>query len=440
MSEYIVNINSNIEMYLKNNKSNCVLFLIENPISDIEYPTDNNTTLSEINSIINKINYLKLSYPTIKINVGIISEYKFDKEKFLGSLRSSVDTILLRINKTNPKEYLSGMINGLETGIFDGVYGIEELFKYRETLKESKRKEFDNNSSVLESIIKKLKEEDIPLIVNANNIPYGMVSLFRIISYYKNKVIKVNGDINNREVNMLNINYIDYTNPLMERLKKERLNYIFNRRQTNSNTIYTERSITLLKSVLDKTPKETDKELVLYYIENSLDNSINIDREKASYLDTGEFNKIEKISLSNYSKEEKSNYMQVIKERINIINETLSKRINLINLIKDSVKYTFQIGASSPDEIIKICTYLIEIKMTSDESVRKVLIDKLDELESKLSTGKESDARKTLHNEFSSSNNFFNWNSGLIMYSSLILLLTFIFGFGIGVAYMLIKM
>ena len=435
------------------NNIKSISFLIKAPTSDIEYPTENTISVEEFESIINKIDLLRKSYPNIKINIGVISDYNKSKEKYLGELRNKVDFVSLKIKPTGVVEYFKKIGEAIESGIYDNIIGIEDLFNYRGNLTVEERKKFDSQANdAFQIIAEKLNELGIPINLDINSIPHSMQEFLRVTSFYHNKIIKSCNLTNSNELpfgknslSLLNLNnVVNNDNPRLERLTNQKLTYIFNNRQAKIYSLYTERCLDLLRNILNKTPKETDKSLVEYYIMSSLDNAIKVDNDKANYMDQGEFNKIESFSLSQLTAEEKTIELERVKRNINSINNTLSKRISLINMIKESVKYAFQVGASTPDDILTITAYLIEIKVGNNESMKKVLVDNLMNLEESLksSSGKEDNAILSKRNpafQNNESKQSFNWNSGIINLMSISLILTFILGFGIGIAYMLLK-
>ena len=149
----------------------------------------------------------------------------------------------------------------------------------------------------------------------------------------------------------------------------------------------------------------------------------------------------------NISNEEKQIKLENAKERLKQINNTFERRISLINLVKDSVKYAFQIGANSDSDILNIVTFLIEIQYTNNESKKRILVDQLTEIEERLKQGssnkdesKLSKRNPLFSNESSIEGSSFIWNNGKINIFILILILTFILGFGIGVACMLLNL
>ena len=125
------------------NNIKSISFLIKAPISDIEYPTENTISVEEFESIINKIDLLRKSYPNIKINLGVISDYNKSKEKFLGELRNKVDFVSLKIEPTGVVDYFKKISEAIESGIYDNIIGLEDLFNYRGTLTVEERKKFD---------------------------------------------------------------------------------------------------------------------------------------------------------------------------------------------------------------------------------------------------------------------------------------------------------
>ena len=453
---FLNDLNVSLDEYvllIKNKNIKAITFMINAPISEIEYPSENSITNEAFNKLLVRINNLKSNFPDINIYFGVVSDYSKEKEKYLGELRSKVDFVSLKINSTNLDEYFKVFSEAIDSGIFDNFVGIEDLFIYRNSLTNEERKVFDSKmESILTELVNKLNYMNLPVSVNINEFPHSMVDFFRIMSFYH---VRTLGIINIKSINddltvknsltLANMNnLVKNYNPKVERLQNQKLSYIFNSRQSKANTIYTEKAVELLRKVLINIPKETDKEMVLYYIITSLDGTIKVDNDKANYLDKGELNKIESISLSNISSQDKTFELSKTKDKIKLINDTLSRRIMLINLVKECVKTSFQMGASTPEDIITITRYLIEIKTTNNESNKRLLNDELMNLEERLrsSSGKEDNAILSKRNpafQNTESKQSFNWNSGIINLMSISLILTFILGFGIGIAYMLLK-
>lgn len=443
----IDNLNIDLNQYIdiiKKNNIKSITFLVNAPVSNIEYPTNLDYTYNDFNILLNRINTLKESNPELNINFGLISSYTKDKEKYLGELLDKVDFVTLKIPDTNLNEYLNTFNMAMESGIFDSIFGIENLYLYRNELKNEDRKIYDELlKKVMTEVIVKLNNLNLIINIDINNYPYSMIELFRIISYYHTKVltsfnIKDDNLLLRNNLSLVNINNkVKNYNPKLDRLTNQKLSYIFNNRQSKSYSIYTEKAIVLLSKILKTIPKESEKEMVLYYINSSLDESISIDNDKANNLDKIEFNKINNLS------DNKTYELNNIKNRIQIINDTLKRRIMLINLIKESVSSAFKMGASSPEDILEIVTYLIEVKTTNSESNKRILIDRLMNIEEDLKdkSGMEENVILSKRNPQykSEDKNKFNWNSGIAKILSLSLILSFIFGFGIGVAYVLLK-
>lgn len=460
---YQINIDKNTSLdeyilYARKSNIDSLTFIIDEPISDIDFPTENSISLDEFNLIIDKINRLKQNNPDFKIYTCLLANYEVTKNSFLSELRSKVDEVTLKILSTNPNEYLNQLSLSLMSGIFDSLSDFENIFIYRDTLGIDERKEFDEKmKTIYESICLKLNEYKLPIKVNINNIPFSSLNFLRNVSYYETRVVPVkivkslNGLIESNEksnlLKMVELNTINKYNPTIERMQNQKLNYIYNKTLMNSYTIYTERARKLLSTILKRIPKESERELIEYYILSNLDSSTKLDTEKSNYLDKGELNAISSIMTLNISNEEKQIKLENAKERLKQINNTFERRISLINLVKDSVKYAFQIGANSDSDILNIVTFLIEIQYTNNESKKRILVDQLTEIEERLKQGssnkdesKLSKRNPLFSNESSIEGSSFIWNNGKINIFILILILTFILGFGIGIACMLLNL
>ena len=85
-------------------------------------------------------------------------------------------------------------------------------------------------------------------------------------------------------------------------------------------------------------------------------------------------------------------------------------------------------GASSKEEVMDIVTKLIELTYTKNTSKKRVISEYLESLENNLG-GKSTNEKSEEYNK---------WN-GFVSKFSLLLLVAFLIGFGIGIAYMFIK-
>ena len=171
---YQINIDKNTSLdeyilYARKSNIDSLTFIIDEPISDIDFPTENSISLDEFNLIIDKINRLKQNNPDFKIYTCLLANYEVTKNSFLSELRSKVDEVSLKILSTNPNEYLNQLSLSLISGIFDSLSDFENIFIYRDTLGIDERKEFDEKmKTIYESICLKLNEYKLPIKVNDN--------------------------------------------------------------------------------------------------------------------------------------------------------------------------------------------------------------------------------------------------------------------------------
>ena len=474
---YHTHINSdslhNANEYILNarlNGKNIIGFIDYAPTSELEFPNDSKNVYSNILEYISLINNLKRTNPDMTILCGLETEYDEIRESYLGELREKVDYIILGIhdeknldNSPNyPIEYAKKVCQGIESGIFDLVVHPDEFLKHRSNMEtEEKRNEFDNNSKkAIELITSTALTFNIPLELNPENIK-DTIEFWKIASLKRNRVLlgknikssKEFSELSNTEldnlIQNLHLNFVQKEyNPILDRLQNQRLNYTYRNRQSKVTTIYTSLSKRLLTRIFETIPKTDDKETIIYYINSYLDNAVNIDGEKTNSIDQHLLEKLETISNTNLSISEKSRELTRIKNEITRTNEVLQRRISLINLIKDSVKYAFGVGTNNEQDVIEIVTSLIEIKTTKNDSNKRILIDKITEIEERLKTneGKEDVAKLIRHNPAFNNDspnpntNLFIWsNNGFINLMTLAIIVSFILGFGIGLAYMILK-
>ena len=122
-------------------------------------------------------------------------------------------------------------------------------------------------------------------------------------------------------------------------------------------------------------------------------------------------------------------------------NQVIASQINLVNTIKKSIDNAFLMGASSKEEVMDIVTKLIELTYTKNTSKKRVISEYLENLENNLG-GKSTGSKLVKVNPLGSTNEkseeYNKWN-GFVSKFSLLLLVAFLIGFGIGIAYMFIK-
>ena len=135
-------------------------------------------------------------------------------------------------------------------------------------------------------------------------------------------------------------------------------------------------------------------------------------------------------------------HLQRIKENLKNTNSTIGNLTNLINHIIENINYELEMGASNKTELTDMVLKLIEIQTTKDESIKNVLINELSHKESDLD-GKSNSSKLIKTNpmfESEKQDNNLSWNNGFINLFTLFIILSFIMGVGVGIAYMLIKL
>lgn len=122
-------------------------------------------------------------------------------------------------------------------------------------------------------------------------------------------------------------------------------------------------------------------------------------------------------------------------------NQVIASQINLVNTIKKSIDNAFLMGASSKEEVMDIVTKLIELTYTKNTSKKRVISEYLESLENNLG-GKSTGSKLVKINQLGNTSEreeYNKWN-GFVSKFSLLLLVTFLIGFGVGIAYMLVKL
>lgn len=441
------------------------------PFSNIEFSnTFERMMLEEFPLYIEKISKLKKENPDITILIGLESEYDKDKEQFLSELRSRVEYMTLSQhfvkgvskldNESYPLEYASTISDALDTGLFDIVVDPCVFINVRNTLTtEEKVKVFDENViKASEIITSKAREWNIPIELNVNKYEDNTLikKFYQIASKNKVKII-LGMDVHNpKDMNnfrkkqietlenlgiSLNLVKSDY-NPIVNRILTQRLDIVRKLRSGKQKTIYTMYASSLLNKILEKMPSFDNKNEVSYYLTTSLKSCIDEITKEGTLLDEKEFRRIEELNNSNKDAFEKSFHLQRIKENLKNTNSTIGNLTNLINHIIENINYALEMGASNKTELTDIVLKLIEIQTTKDESIKNVLINELSHKESDLD-GKSNSSKLIKANpmfESEKQDNNLSWNNGFINLFTLFIILSFIMGVGVGIAYMLIKL
>lgn len=239
----------------------------------------------------------------------------------------------------------------------------------------------------------------------------------------------------------LNLVKSDY-NPIVNRILTQRLDIVRKLRSGKQKTIYTMYASNLLNKIFEKMPSFDNKNEVSYYLTTSLKSYIDEITKEGTLLDEKEFRRIEELNNSNKDAFEKSFHLQRIKENLKNTNSTIGNLTNLINHIIENINYALEMGASNKTELTDIVLKLIEIQTTKDESIKNVLINELSLKESDLG-GKSNSSKLIKTNpmfESEKQDNNLSWNNGFINLFTLFIILSFIMGVGVGIAYMLIKL
>lgn len=456
--------------YARLNGISTVGFTDHVPFNPIKLPDiKSRMVYSEVDEYISSINALKKENPDMCILSGFEAEYYPEIEEFLGELRSKVDYMIMGEhffegvevnNKDYPLIYADMVVKGIESGIFDIIAHPDIFIRKRNSISsEEDMRVFDENTIRAGKIIAtKAKEYNIPLELN---VKYSLELGSEIIPFWK-QVSQINTKVLfgldahdpkafnefylKRQVllSMLNMkfNFVnkDY-NPIVARLQNQRLNLNYQIRQSKALCVQTSYASKLLECIFDRIPKFESTEEVSYYLNEHLTKELDDIAKEGTKKDEESFSRIEELSSSNTEPYLKSYLLRRVKMELATTNQVIASQINLVNTIKKSIDNAFLMGASSKEEVMDIVTKLIELTYTKNTSKKRVISEYLESLENNLG-GKSTGSKLVRVNPLGSTNEkseeYNKWN-GFVSKFSLLLLVAFLIGFGIGIAYMFIK-
>lgn len=457
--------------YARMNGISTVGFTDHVPFNPIKLPDiKSRMVYSDVDEYISSINSLKQSNPDMCILCGFEAEYYPEIEGFLGELRSRVDYMIMgehfvegvdaRNNKDYPLIYADMVVKGIESGIFDIIAHPDIFIRNRKSIaSEEEMRVFDENTIRAGKIIaSKAKEYNIPLELNVKyslELGRDVIPFWEQVSQTNTKVLfgldahdpkMFNEFYLKRQIllNMLNMkfNFVnkDY-NPIVARLQNQKLNLSYQIRQSKALCVQTSYTSKLLESIFDRIPKFESTEEVSYYLNEHLTKELDEIAKEGTKKDENSFSRIEELSSSNSDAYLKSYLLRRVKMELATTNQVIASQINLVNTIKKCIDNAFLMGASNKEEVIDIVTKLIELTYTKNASRKRVISEYLESIENNLggkSTGSKLVKINPLGNT-SEREEYNKWN-GFVSKFSLVLLVTFLVGFGVGIAYMFIKL
>lgn len=433
---------------------------------------DERMLFSEIEEYITSINNLKQKYPNITILTGFEIEFDPMKESYIGSMKEKVDYMILGqrtvqrglsiVDPTNnpnyPIEYANMVINALDSGIFDIVSHPDIFMKYRDTMEsEESKRLFDENSEIASQVIcEKASEMGVPIEINLSsnkktlsdgNLEYphplfwqiaseidGLQVLYgvgahRLEDFEKleksyNKVSEITSLIQDKLVSN------DY-NPVIARQNNEILNEAYKKGQARALSFETLMSNETMNSCLNDEIYEFDSQAIAEYIAGFFNMASQSCTELASQKDNMTLEEVTSLSTdSSLSIEEKLGKLERKKKTINETNQALANQQALMEKIKNTMINAMKMGCNSKEEIINIATQLIEHDTTLNDEQKAQIVAQVNRF-AKLKNSMANDG---------SSKRLTNPNYGFTNVALITLILSFVFGVGVGIAYMLIQL
>ena len=300
----------------------------------------------------------------------------------------------------------------------------------------------------------KAKEYNIPIELNlkyAKSIGKEIIPFWEIVSSMNLKVVvgldvhdpsKFDTMFNLKDevlslLDGINLNFVkDDYNPVVSRIQNQRLDIIYKLRKDNVLNTYTYYMVNLLNKIFNRIPKSDNSNEVLFYLNEHLDKEIS---EITSIGSSKDSELLEKSSSLEGDTSYKTFRLSRIKKNLESNNETIKVLNSLISTLKVYISKAFEIGINDRENIIKAVTLFSEINLSIDDSERRVLLEELASLEESYGKKADNTSLVKVNPLFKSNENNFNWNLGFTKVFSLLLILSFILGVGVGIALILLK-
>lgn len=417
----------------------------------------------EIDYYIERVRTIKRNNSDMEVLVSFEAEYDPLLESYLRDLKSKVDYMILGqhfvldtiIDGDYPIKYADMVCKGIESGIFDLVAHPEIFLLKRKELNYEEIDKFNSNIlKAYQMICLKAKEYNIPIELNlkyAKSICKEIIPFWEIVSSMNLKVVvgldvhdpsKFDTMFNLKDevlslLDGINLNFVkDDYNPVVSRIQNQRLDIIYKLRKDNVLNTYTYYMVNLLNKIFNRIPKSDNSNEVLFYLNEHLDKEIS---EITSIGSSKDSELLEKSSSLEGDTSYKTFRLSRIKKNLESNNETIKVLNSLISTLKVYISKAFEIGINDRENIIKAVTLFSEINLSIDDSERRVLLEELASLEESYGKKGDNTSLVKVNPLFKSNENNFNWNLGFTKVFSLLLILSFILGVGVGIALILLK-
>lgn len=453
------------------------------PNPGLVLPDENNRMLlSEVDEYIASINDLKQKNPEMTILSGFEAEFDPMRESFLGEMRNKVDYMILgqhfvtrgttKVSPNNnpnyPIEYANMISKAMDSGIFDIVAHPDVFMKFRDTMEsEEAKKLFDENSILASQIIcEKARDMGIPIEINFGNteknitlsdgnlayphptfwsiakeidglqVLYGVdahsLSAFENSRENNEKISQITELVSDK---IIKGNY----NPVIARQSNKKLQEVYKKGQANALTFETQMLNQILTGVTSDTSSELSSEDLAFKIGNGLNNVMQSCVEEASKKDGNTISELSKIAedSTKLSISEKKAKVERKRKVIDETNHILANQQSCIENAKTNVLNAMKMGCDRKEEFTNIVTQLTEYNTTKNPEHKRQIEEHIASFQQTKTGG------KSLQNEIGQTRQLIkqnnNSNNGFINILTLLLLVTFICGMAVGIAYMFLK-
>ena len=339
------------------------------PLSKMQLPEERERMyLKEFTNYKKEINKLRKKYKNIEILIGLECEYSFELIPHLIFLKEKCDYLILgqhyikdttAINNPQyPLVYAKEICKAISTGLFDYIAHPDIFLKYRDTIKETDKRIYEQNcEKAIKMICEKAKKINMPLEINLNfinntsimkddNYPYPHPLFYNISKNFNLNYVwgidahnpkdikKIESSISKAKILLpKNLNILTNYNPKQYRKQNKIINKLYLKTKEKNNNYKP-----INKSILNKFYNMDHKQLA------SLIKEFKIEINKQSQEKTLELSK--EINLVNNSimdiKEKtliikrKKQYIKYTQKNIQFINkklESLHKKIKKLSKI-----------------------------------------------------------------------------------------------------------
>lgn len=456
-----------LEEYIEHSRNNGITrigFSDHCPFPRLLFTEENSRMFyDEIDYYIERVKTIKRDNSDMEVLVSFEAEYDPLLEGYLRDLKSKVDYMVIgqhfvldaSVDGDYPIKYADMVCKGIESGIFDLVAHPEIFLLKRKELNYEEIDKFNSNIlKAYQMICLKAKEYNIPIELNlkyAKSIGKEIIPFWEIVSSMNLKVVvgldvhdpsKLDTMFNLKDevlslLDGINLNFVkDDYNPVVSRIQNQRLDIIYKLRKDNVLNTYTYYMVNLLNKIFNRIPKSDNSNEVLFYLNEHLDKEIS---EITSIGSSKDSELLEKSSSLEGDTSYKTFRLSRIKKNLESNNETIKVLNSLISTLKVYISKAFEIGINDRENIIKAVTLFSEINLSIDDSERRVLLEELASLEESYGKKGDNTSLVKVNPLFKSNENNFNWNLGFTKVFSLLLILSFILGVGVGIALILLK-